>query len=315
MNKTILFLLLILITQSVFSQKINEYTEPTEDHILVKGTNIYMIPPKGYVESSNFKGFQNPEDQTSMIMVVEIPGPFNEISKGFNAEMLATKGMKLISKKEVSINEFNGYLIDLEQDANGLIYAKNILIYGDNNSTTLINGIFLKNSKETEIIIKESVSSTVIDNEVKANPREVLGYSLDEKAGNLVFVSVIGNGFLFNRDGKTPTQSDDIATLIADRSYSKAEIEDHKQFCISRLSEFPDDYQIIDKKGINEIEIDGLKGYELYAKNLDRENELFYQVILFQEDGGYYIFVGTYLENKESALKDIQKIIITFKQK
>ncbi len=315
MNKTILFLLLSLITQSIFSQKINEYTEPTEDHVLVKGTNIYMIPPKGYTESANFKGFQNPDDQTSMIMIVEIPGPFSEISKGFNTEMLATKGMKLISKKEVSINKFKGYLIDLEQDANGLTYAKNILIYGDNNSTTLINGIFLKNSKETETIIKRSVSSTVIDNEVKANPRETLDYNLDENAGNLVYVSVIGNGFLFNRDGKTPTQSDDTATLITDRSYNKAEIGDHKQFCISRLNEFPEDYQVIDKKGINEIEIDSLKGYELYAKNLDRENELFYQVILFQEDGGYYIFIGTYLKNKESALKDIQKIIMTFKRK
>jgi len=47
---------------------------------------------------------------------------------------------------------------------------------------------------------------------------------------------------------------------------------DHKQFCLSRLKKFLDDYQIIDKKGINEIEIDSLKGYELYAKNLDREN-------------------------------------------
>jgi hypothetical protein len=53
----------------------------------------------------------------------------------------------------------------------------------------------------------------------------------------------------------------------------------------------------------------------VYAKNLNKENQLFYQVILFQEDGGYYIFIGTYLENKESALKDIQKIIMTFKRK
>lgn len=315
MNKTILLLILSLVTQSIFSQKINEYIKPTKDHMLVKGTNIYMLPPKDYAESANFKGFQNADDQTSMIVIVEIPGPFNEVSKGFNTEMLATEGMKLINKKEVSINEFKGFVIDLEQEANGLTFAKNILIYGDDNSTTIINGIFLKSSKETEIIIKESIISTVIDNEVKANPREVLDYTLDENVGDLVFVSVIGNGFLFNRDGKTPTQSDDKAILIADRSYNKAEIGDRKQFCVSRLNEFPDDYQTIDKKEINEIEIDGLKGYELYAKNLDRENELFYQVILFQEDGGYYIFIATYLKGKESALKDIQKIIMTFKRK
>ncbi len=315
MNKTILLLLLSLVTQLVFSQKVNEYNKLTESHMLVKGTNIYMIPPKGYVESANFKGFQNANDQTSMIMIIEIPGPFSEISKGFNTEMLATKGMKLINKKEISINEFKGYVIDLEQEANGLTYAKNILIYGDDNSTTLINGIFLKNLKETEIIIKESISSIIIDNKVKANPRDVLDYTLDENEGNMMFVSIVGNGFLFNRDEKIPTQSDDKATLIADKSFNKTKIEDRKKFSLLRLKEFPDKYQIIDEKGINKIEIDGLKGYEIYATSLERKNELFYQVILFQEDGGYYIFIGTYLKEKESALKDIQKIIMTFKRK
>lgn len=315
MNKIILSLLLSVLIQSIYSQNINKYNKPTEDHILVKGTNINMIPPKDYIESANFKGFQNPNDQTSMIMIVEIPGPFNEISKGFNAEMLATQGMKLISKKETSINEFKGYIIDLEQDANGLTYAKNILIYGDDKSTTIINGVFLKNSKETEIIIKESINSAVIDNEVKVNPREALDYALDENIGSLVFVNVIGNGFLFNRDGKTPTQSDDKATLITDKSYGKTKITNNKLFCVSRLKKYPNEYQIIDKKGVNEIEIDGLKGYQLYAKKLNAENELLYQVILFQEDGDYYIFIGTYLEEKENAINDIQKIIMTFKRK
>ena len=315
MNKIILPLLLSILIQSIYSQKINEYNKPTKDHILVQGTNINMIPPQYYIESTNFKGFQNPNNQTSMIMIVEIPGPFNEISKGFNAEMLASQGMKLISKTEMSINEHKGYIIDLEQDAGGLTYAKNILIYGDDKSTTIINGVFLKNSKETEIKIKECINSTVIDNEVKVNPREALDYALDENIGNLVFVNVIGNGFLFNRDGKIPTQSDDKATLITDKSYGKTKITNNKLFCVSRLKKYPNEYQIIDKKGINEIEIDGLKGYQLYAKKLNAENELLYQVILFQEDGGYYIFIGTYLEEKENAINDIQKIIMTFKRK
>jgi len=315
MNKIILSLLLSILIQSIYSQKINKYNLPTEDHILVKGTNINMIPPKDYIESTNFKGFQNPNDQTSMIMIVEIPGPFNEISKGFNAEMLASQGMKLISKTEMSIDEYKGYIIDLEQDANDLTYAKNILIYGDDKSTTIINGVFLKNSTETEIKIKECINSTVIDKRVEVNPREALDYVLDENIGNLVFVNVIGNGFLFNRDGKMPTQSDDKATLITDKSYGETKITNNKLFCVSRLKKYPNEYQIIDEKGVNEIEIDGLKGYQLYAKKLNAENELLYQVILFQEDGGYYIFIGTYLEEKENAINDIQKIIMTFKRK
>lgn len=45
-----------------------------------------MIPPISFKPSSNFKGFQDPEDPTSMIMTMEIPGPFAEATKGFNSE-------------------------------------------------------------------------------------------------------------------------------------------------------------------------------------------------------------------------------------
>lgn len=313
MKKTVLILVVNLFTQFIFSQNLNNFEKPTPNHILVKGTNIQIIPPKNYSQSTSFKGFQNPDDQTSMIMIVEIPGPFNEVTKGFNIESLTTNGMKLISKNKVVINEFNGIIIDLEQEANGLTYSKNILIYGDEKSTTMINGVFLKEAKEIEKEIKASIRTTIIDKVITANPRETLGYTLDETIGNLVFNNVIGNGFLFNRDGKIPTQSEDKATLITDKSYSKVVIDKSESFCISRLKNYPNKYQVIDEKGINKIEIDGLKGYELYAKNLDLENEILYQVILFLEDGGYYIFIGTYING--NAIEDIRNVIMTFKRK
>jgi hypothetical protein len=85
-------------------------------------------------------------------------------------------------------------------------------------------------------------------------------------------------------------------------------------FCISRLKKYPDDYSVIPSKGINEIELDNLKGFELFAKNNDKENEEMYQVILFDENGGYYLFIGTYEIGSEQAISDIQNIIRTFER-
>ena len=313
MNKIILLLILSLFSKSVVSQKINDFSKPTENHILIKGTNIYLIPPKDYIESSNFKGFQSPNSQTSMIMVMEIPGPFSEVSKGFNSEMLATKGMKLKNKKEVSINKYKGLILDIDQDANGLTYSKHILIYGNEKSTTMINGIYLENDVENGKIIKNSIETIIVNNSINADPRTVLDYTIDETAGNLILVRIIGNGFLLNRDGKMPTESNDKTTLITDKSFTKNEIKNKKLFCISRIKKLPENYQILPKKGINEIEIDGIKGFELYAKNTENERELVYQVILFPKNGGYFIFFGTY-EN-EKAVDDIKKVILTFKRK
>ena len=93
------------------------------------------------------------------------------------------------------------------------------------------------------------------------------------------------------------------------------EIKDKKLFCISRLKKYTEDYSIIPSKGINEIEIDNLKGFKLVAKNNADKTEEMYQVILFDNDGGYYLFVGTCIKENEKALADIKKIIKTFTRK
>ena len=289
--------------------------EKSESHIQIEGTNIFMIPPTSFETSGNFKGFQNPNDQTAMIMTMEIPGPFSEISKGFNSEMLKTRGMELKSKREIRVAEFDGLLIELEQPANGMVFSKQIIIYGNEKSSTIINGIFLKDSIQLGERIKQSILTTIVNSELASNPRETLNYSLNENVGSLKFNSVIGNGMFFNRDLKTPTESADKATLLTDKSYSKVEIENKKLFCISRIKKYPEDYSVIPGKGINEIVIDNLKGFELFAKNNENENEEMYQVILFDNNGGYYLFVGTYESDSETAISDIKAIIKTFNRK
>jgi len=305
--------LLLSISFIGFGQELPK--EKTKNHIQINGTNIFMIPPVSFESSSNFKGFQNPTDQTAMIMIMEIPGPYSEVSKGFNSEMLKTQGMELKTKKKIKVAEFNGLLLEIDQPANGMIFSKQILIYGNEKSSTLINGVYLKDSVQLGEKIKQSVLTTFVDSETESNPREALNYSLNENIGSLKFKAVIGNGMLFNRDLKTPTESIDKATLLTDKSFAKVAIENKKLFCISRLKKYPDDYSVIPNKGINEIEIDNLKGFELFGKNNDQENEEMYQVILFDENGGYYLFLGTYETGSEKAISDITSIVQTFKRK
>lgn len=119
---------------------------------------------------------------------------------------------------------------------------------------------------------------------------------------------------LFNRDLKIPTESADKATLLIDKSFAKVEIENKKAFCISRLKDYPDNFVLNKNKKINEITIDNLKGFELYATS-NEPNEDAYQVILFNENGGYFLFLGTYLKGDITAENDIKNCIKSFKRK
>lgn len=290
-------------------------TEKTENHQQIAGTNIFIIPPDLFEPSNNFRGFQNPLNQTSTIMTVEIPGAYSEVTKGFNSDMLKTRGMTLNTKKAVKVGESEGLLIELDQPAGGRVFSKHILVYGDTQSTTFINGVYPKDSLQLGQKIKESILTTLVDFELKSNPRKILDYTLDESASALKFKAVVGNGMIFNRDLKIPTESADKATLMTDKSVTKVEIEDKKLFCVSRLKKYPDDYSVIPDKEISEIELDGLKGFALFAKNNSKENEEMYQVILFDEKGGYYILVGTYIAGSESAVSDLKQLMHTFSRR
>ncbi len=313
MNKITLLLAVLLVSNIAFGQQFPK--EKTGNHILIEGTNVYVVPPAAFQASPSFKGFQNPNDPSSMIMAVEIPGPYQEVSKGFNKETLATQGMELKQKTAIQIAEMNGLLIELNQTSNGFDFSKHILVYGDEQATMVLNGVYLKDSLQLGEEIKKSILTTYYDATLKTDPRAALSYSIDGAPGALQFHSVMGNGMLFNRDLKTPTQSEDRVNLVTDKSFTKVEIGDKKTFCISRLEKYPDNYALIESKGINEVEIDGLSGFELYASSEAYAEEEMYQVILFDEEGNYYLFVGTYLAEKENAISDVKKVIQTFRRK
>lgn len=302
----------IFLTYSFFGYGQISPVEISKKHIQVSGTNIFMIPPNQFSLSTNFKGFQNPNDLSSMIMILEIPGPFLEVTKGYNSETLINYGIKLNDKKIIKFFKYDALFIQLDQDVNGTIFSKHILVYGDEKSSIIINGSFLKDSKELGDQIKQSILTVVIDSELDYNDREQLNYSVDESVGFLKLKAVIENQMLFNRDLKTPTESDDEATLMTSKCYYDIKSTHKELFCISNLKKYPEEYSLIDDKGVNEIEIANLKGFELYAKNNNVENKEMYQVILFDSDGFCYILAGTYKFNSKQAILDLQKIIDTF---
>lgn len=305
--KNLILVLLLLCANRAFGQT----ATPTAAHQQIPGTNISLVPPTDFTSSDKFKGFQNPDDPTSMIMVVEIPGPFDQVSAGFNAELMAGRGMILTAKDSAKVNDLDAWFIELEQDANGMTFTKTILIYGDAGTSTLINGISLKDSVALAQQIRNSVRSAFVDAAVVADPRAELAFTVDETAGGLQMIAVMGNSILLNRDGKTPTESEDLATFVIDRSFEDQAIIDQRAFCTRRLAMLPGNYELVSGEYPRKTSLAGLDGYELLAVDADDEEEL-YMTILFEEDGGYYLLIGMYRVGAEKAKADIDAVRKTF---
>jgi hypothetical protein len=299
-----LLLAFLLIGQLTFGQ--------TDKHIKVSGTRCSLIPPSGFVATTNFSGFQSLETGAS-IMINELSAPYQQLVEGFTAEALKTRGMTLISKKAIDFNGSKATLIKVIQPANGTTYLKQILIFGDAKGTILVNGIYLEGSKSVEGKITNALLSTIYNTSQNDNPLEAAPFTINVEGTEYKAVKFMAGSLLYSTDGKIPT---DKPTLIVGSSLAKVSAPHQKQYAQERLKKLPrGEFNLV--KEVNEITVDNLSGYEIVAdgKTADDKPELVYQVMLFNVKGDYYIIVGQAKENIESNLKTYKKIAKTFKRK
>ena len=140
-------------------------------------------------------------------------------------------------------------------------------------------------------------------------------WRLRSRLGNSPTITVMGNGMLLNRDGKTPTESEDKAALAIEKSYGKPVSGDPKNFCLRRLADLQNNYELISKEYPRKTTLGGHEAYELIAIDADDETKEICMTILFEEDGGYYIFLGIYQVGAKQAKTDIKAVMETFSKR
>lgn len=302
--KNRLLLTFLLLGQIAFGQ--------TEKLVKVSGTKCSLIPPSGFIAATAFSGFQNAETGAS-IMINELPAPYQSLVDGFTAEALKSRGMALVKKQTIDFNGSKATLLNLTQSANGTTYIKQMLVFGDTKGTVLVNGIYPEASKEIEAQIKDALLSTVYNISQNDNPLEAATFTIDVKDTDLKLIKYMSGSLLYSTDGKMPTEK---PTLIVGNSVAKISSQNQKKYAEERLKKLPrGELNII--KEIKGINIDNLKGFEIVASGKTKEDkaELVYQVMLFNENGDYYIIVGQTKEEFDKYLEIFKKIAKTFKRK
>jgi hypothetical protein len=302
--KTRFLFTFLFLGQIVFGQ--------AENRTKVSGTKCSLIPPSGFIAATTFSGFQNTETGAS-IMINELPAPYQTLVDGFTVEGLKSRGMTLVKKQTIDFSGSKATLINVTQPANGATYIKQILIFGDSKGTVLVNGIYPENSKVIEAKIKEALLSTVYNASQNDDPLVAATFIIDTKGTDFKLVKYMSGSLLYSTDGKIPTEK---PTLIVGNSINKTPAQNQKKYAEERLKKLPrGELNVI--KEIKEITIDNLKGFEIIAKGKTKDNidELVYQVMLFDENDYYYIFVGQAKEDFEKYLESYKKIVKTFKRK
>ena len=277
--------------------------------VSIPGTRYTLIPPTGFEIAKQFSGFQNTGSGAS-IMLNELPAPLDVVQKGFNAEALKSKGMTLLDDQTIDFNGSKARILKISQFANGSLYLKETLIFGDSTKTVLVNGVYPEKNKVSEQEIRKAVLSTRYDANSTINPFDAVNFTVDVSGTDYRFAASFGGSLMYTPTGKI---SPDQPLFVAGNSISKVAIADKKEFSINRLKSLPNT-QSTEVKEVNPITIDGLEGFEITASDASSQENI-YQVILFSETNDYYIMVGNTKENNSESRAAFKKIVLTFKRK
>ncbi|MDD2792896.1 MAG: hypothetical protein PHD73_06935 [Sediminibacterium sp.] len=280
--------------------------------IQVAGTKCSLIPPAGFTTATTFSGFQEKASGAS-IMINEMPAPYADILKGFTEDALKTRGMTLTGKSSIQRSDSEMTLLRVTQVANDITYMKQILILGYAAGTVLVNGTYPAAAKEMDSLIQEALLTTVYDSAQQLNLEATVPFQIDVTRTALKPARYISGSLLYTVDGQIPSA---LPSFVVGSSFSRMDITSRLTFTKERLKNLPGGENST-IQSVVEINIDQMQGYEIVAQKAikDAAPELVYLVMLFSNQGEYYVMAGQAADNFDKNTQLFRAIAATFKRK
>lgn len=275
----------------------------------IPGTKYTLNVPPGFEVATSFSGIQNNANGSS-IVISEIPAPLVKMNEGFTAEALKSRGMTLTNDSQVAYDQSQARLLELSQTANGILYLKQILIFGNEQQTILVTGTYPETTKEQAATIRNAILSVEHNQDQNDNPFDPVTFTIDVPASDFKLAKYLMGSLIYTRDGQLPS---DKAMFVAGNSISKVNIPDRKEYSLERLKSLPEGESIVVQE-ISPVELNGLTGFAILADNTN-DNSRIYQVMLYNNTNDYYILLGVDKEHKDENLSTFKRIFETFKRK
>jgi len=282
----------------------------------VRGTRVEMERPAGFVDAANFSGFQHAEDGSS-IMVTEMPAPYTQATAGFNADGLASRGMKLVSKQGVKVGHFPAMLLEVTQDAYGTAYHKWMLTFGDDARTVIVTGTAPAAIPGAADVLKKAVLSTTYA-ESAAVPSMVadLPFTISGTK-DLKLANRIQNMLVFTSTGKIrDPDAKDPSLFIVGQAFSDWDIGDRTAFARKRLNQV-EGVTNVEVLSEGDVKISGMPAREMTASGVDKKGDkLFIVQTIVYVPKGYFILQGlTDLSLRLTREPQFREIVNSFKLK
>lgn len=253
----------------------------------VPGTRVRLAPPPAFTPADRFSGFQDASTGAS-IMIIEVPGPFDQVTAGFTAQRMAPQGIELRALAPLRVAGQPAKLLFARQTAGGVRYEKQVLAFGHDSASVVITANYpesaaarLREPMRRAVLSAAWSSGAAVDLD-GGLPFEVTGTPGLKRAARL------SNSLLFTESGEFPVRAPGEAIVIVAVSFRPSDLSDLAEFSRARLRQQPELRNPSFRSGA-EVQTGGGAGYELIADARMAEADLplvVYQVVI--PDGNAY---------------------------
>jgi hypothetical protein len=191
------------------------------DPIFPVGSRMGFVPPPGFVASTRFPGFENPDSRSSIVMATLPPQAYANLEASMATEALKKQGITEDKRETLTLASGKAVLVMGNEQENGQKFRKWILLAQLPEGAALVAVLVPESAIKTysDDVIRASLSSLAVRATVPLDEQIALvPFKLTDLSG-LRPVRVLGNTGVVLTDGAkdTPTPSDQpmFAVMIA----------------------------------------------------------------------------------------------------
>lgn len=279
--------------------------------VSVPGTRVTLEAPPAFSPARQYAGFED-ATRSASIVVNELPAPVTLVTAGLTADGLQSRGITLVSSEQVTIAGRSGQLLQVTQNANGVLYEKWMASFGDESTTIMIVATYpqaVAASLGPEL--RTAILTAAWNPEVPIDLDEGLPFRIGESA-HLKIQTRVQNTLVLGDPEDDGTATSPV--VVVGSSIGTTHVADVEQLARQRLAQT----DVVELHGVTggPKEVAGLGGYELIgrAKDGDTEQEVsVYQVLLLADDGTYYLIQGIVPESRfAELLPELRQIAESF---
>jgi hypothetical protein len=163
------------------------------DPVFPIASRVGLVPPPGFVVSTKFSGFENPQANAAILLVAMPPDAYPELEKSFTDEMLKSRGIQVATREAITLKDGKGILVAGPKEADGTKRYEAVFIASVAGATTLISMQMLETSRAilTDAVIRDTLKTVAVRLQVPESEQlAVLPY----KVGNLAGFHVVLSG-------------------------------------------------------------------------------------------------------------------------